>query len=539
MSSSRPPSIQRTIVVGLVMTATSLCVSILIAAILRVASPVVAVGNRVIDRTPLAVKDWAVEFFNGHHKAALEIGTVIILTMIAIVVARFAQSKPSVGIWAIAIMSIIGIAASNSDVDGQLALVPAVLGGIAGAMALLVLVGAVAARRSEDSAAKDQSPSTEHSGAAAQAPDQQLPVPMPTSLRLKPLDRRDFIAKASMISAAAATLGAVGAGIERSTSADVAQLAQGLPKPRAPFGDIPTTATVPEGIEPFLTRNDKFYRIDTALRIPRVDLTSWKLKVGGMVDRPLELSYDDLMSLEVIERPITLCCVSNEVGGEYVGNAMWLGVRLADVLDQAGVQQGATQLASKSADGWTCGFPTEAARDGRDAMIAVGMNGEPLPIPHGFPARLVIPGLYGYVSATKWLTEITLTTLEDFDGYWIPRGWSKIAPIKTQSRIDVPRDSATVNAGSVAFAGVAWAQHRGVTAVEVSIDSGEWQNARLGDSVSTDAWRQWVLEWQATPGSHEIRVRATDSTGTPQTADVAEPAPSGATGYHTIRVDVS
>jgi DMSO/TMAO reductase YedYZ molybdopterin-dependent catalytic subunit len=238
-----------------------------------------------------------------------------------------------------------------------------------------------------------------------------------------------------------------------------------------------------------------------------------------------------------VERIITLCCVSNTVGGDLIGNAVWQGVLLRDVLDRAGVQAGAEQVFSRSVDGFTCGFPVTATQD-RDCLIAVGMNGEALPLRHGFPARLVVPGLYGYVSATKWLEQIELTTWDAEEGYWVPRGWSRDGPIKTHSRIDVPRRGDDVSAGPTAVAGVAWAQHRGIAKVEVRVDDGPWQEARLGDDVTDDAWRQWVYEWDATPGDHKLQVRATDRTGETQTDEVAPPAPNGATGYHTRRVSV-
>jgi hypothetical protein len=235
---------------------------------------------------------------------------------------------------------------------------------------------------------------------------------------------------------------------------------------------------------------------------------------------------------------ITISCVSNPVGGRYIGNAVWQGVFLRDVLQRAGVQSGAEQVFSRSIDGWTCGFPIDAALDDRDALIAIGMNGEPLSLKHGFPARLIVPGLYGYVSATKWLSEIELTTW-DKEGYWIPRGWAQIAPIKTQSRIDVPRADTTTPAGEMLIAGVAWAQHTGIDRVEVRIDDGPWQEATLGDDVSEDTWRQWTLPWTATSGEHVIQVRATDKSGYTQTDMRSDVAPDGATGWHTRRVRIS
>jgi DMSO/TMAO reductase YedYZ molybdopterin-dependent catalytic subunit len=300
---------------------------------------------------------------------------------------------------------------------------------------------------------------------------------------------------------------------------------------------IPAGATL-SPVTPFITAAGDFYRIDTALSFPRIGLSSYKVEIGGMVDNPLTLTYDDLLARPQVERVVTLCCVSNEVGGDLISNAVFQGVLLAPLLKEAGVQAGAEQVYSESLDGWTCGFPVEVALDGRDAMIAIGMNGEALPLEHGFPARLVVPGLYGYVSATKWLSKIELTTWDAEEGYWVPRGWARDAPIKTQSRIDVPRDGKSVAAGATKIAGIAWAQHRGVAKVEVQIDDGPWQEAQLGSDVTNDAWRQWVLDWDATPGTYTISVRATDKDGDTQTADHAPPDPDGATGYHTRTVEI-
>jgi DMSO/TMAO reductase YedYZ molybdopterin-dependent catalytic subunit len=291
------------------------------------------------------------------------------------------------------------------------------------------------------------------------------------------------------------------------------------------------------GLTPLFTPNRDFYRIDTALVVPRVDLDRWRLRVTGMVDRPFEVSYAELMSMPQVEADITLSCVSNEVGGKLAGAARWQGVPLAEVLERAGVRQGATQIVGRSVDGWTSGFPTEMVSDGRAALVAVGMNGKPLPLAHGFPARLVVSGIYGYVSATKWLTEIELTTL-DFDAYWAPRGWSKLGPVKSQSRIDVPRDNQTVPAGRRSIAGVAWAPIDGVARVEVSIDDGSWQEAILAEALSVDIWRQWRHDWDATPGRHRIAVRTIDGRGEVQTAQQRSPRPGAASGHHSVDVSV-
>jgi DMSO/TMAO reductase YedYZ molybdopterin-dependent catalytic subunit len=293
------------------------------------------------------------------------------------------------------------------------------------------------------------------------------------------------------------------------------------------------------GITPLVVPIPQFFRIDTALLIPRVDVEGWQLRVTGLVDRPLELTYDELLELPLVEQHVTIACVSNEVGGDLVGNALWTGVRLKALLEMAGVQDGATQIVGRSVDGFTAGFPTSwALETGREALVAVGMNGEPLPARHGFPARLVVPGLYGYVSATKWLAEIELTTREAVDGFWIPRGWAKDAPILTQSRVDVPTSGSALAAGPVDVAGVAWAPDRGVAGVEVRIDDGPWRAATISRPISNATWVQWAYAWQATPGDHRIEVRAIDGTGEVQTDRRTDAAPDGARGHHRINVRV-
>ncbi|MDE0369207.1 MAG: molybdopterin-dependent oxidoreductase, partial [bacterium] len=299
----------------------------------------------------------------------------------------------------------------------------------------------------------------------------------------------------------------------------------------------PTRAQIApvEGVSELITPNDEFYVIDTAIGVPQVDHRTWSLSFTGRADNPYSITYDELLAMPLVERYITLCCVSNQVGGGLVGNAKWLGVPLRTLVERAGVHRDGNQLVGRSVDRFTVGFPTAAVFDGREALVAIGMNGEPLPLKHGFPARLVVSGLYGYVSATKWLTEVEFTGWNDFDAYWVPRGWAKQAPIKTQSRIDTPREG-NINAGTNVIAGVAWAQTRGISRVEVRVDDGDWTSAHLPQELSIDTWRQWYLEHDFTPGTHTIAVRATDGTGRTQTASVRRPRPDGATGYHIIQV---
>lgn len=353
-------------------------------------------------------------------------------------------------------------------------------------------------------------------------------------------DRRAFL-RASAVAAVAAGLSGLGgrllAGRER--IGEVRQAIR-LPRPARPAPPPPSGADLRiPGVTPLYVPNDRFYRIDTALIVPQVDPSDWTLAVNGRVDRPFTLTYDELLRMPQIEADVTLSCVSNEVGGNLVGNARWQGVPLQMLLERAGVQAGATQLVGRSVDGFTAGFPTKTALDVKESMVAIAMNGEPLPTAHGFPARLVVPGLYGYVSATKWLSAIELKRWDEFDGYWIPRGWAKRGPIKTQSRIDVPAPSSTISAGRRPIAGVAWAPTRGIRRVEVRVDDGPWQDATLAAPLDVDCWRQWILPWNATQGRHTIAVRATDGPGAVQSDERTPVAPDGASGWHAIDVDVT
>ncbi len=508
---STSPSRRDGAVAGIVAGALAATVGMMMAAIIDVVSPIDAVGSTVIDHVPRSVKELAIRWFGTNDKVALRAGIVVTMGIFAVVLGIVAARRVWVGVAGIGVFGIVGAAAAvGRPGEGWSAAVPSILGAVIGGSVLYLSL------RSRP-----------------------IEVPGPSKAPLG-WDRRRFLVTSGAAAMAAATAAVVAGSLEKGR-VETLRKATRVPLPETPTLDtaaaIPAGATV-DTATPFLVPNGKFYRIDTALSFPRIDVKKWKISVKGMVDNPLEITYADLLALPQVERVVTLCCVSNDVGGSYVGNAVWRGVLLKDILDTAGVKSSAQQVYSTSADGWTSGFPVELAMDGRDAMIAVGMNGATLPLEHGYPARLVVPGLYGYVSATKWLTTIELTTW-DAEGYWIPRGWSQMGPVKTQSRIDVPRDGNSLTTGPQKIAGVAWAQHKGIAKVEVKVDGGAWQEATLGNDVSDDAWRQWVLDWPATKGPHTIEVRATDKTGYTQTDERTDVAPDGATGHHTIMVDVS
>ncbi len=304
------------------------------------------------------------------------------------------------------------------------------------------------------------------------------------------------------------------------------------------MGLVPAGAEVElEGVQPWRTPNGDFYRIDTALVVPTVEPTEWRLRVHGMVERELVLTYQDLLDRELTEDWVTLCCVSNEVGGDLIGNAWWSGVRVADVLAEAGVRPEANAVLQTSDDGWTCGTPIEALTDDRNALLAIAMNGEPLPVEHGFPVRMVVPGLYGFVSATKWLVDLEVSRFDDFTAYWTSRGWAAEAPVKTQSRIDVPGDGDDVAAGSLRIGGSAWAQHTGVERVEYRLDGGAWTEADLGRVPNVDTWVQWSATVEVDPGDHTLAVRATDRSGYTQTGVRTDVVPNGASGWHTVEFE--
>lgn len=480
-------------------------------------SPILDVGDRVIDAAPPFVKEFAVETFGSNDKPALLIGMGAILAVFAAVMVGWLGMRMSrwIGIGALVAFGVVGVWASLSRRQGAplSAAVPTIIG-VGVALTAFVVVHHLVT-----------TPQANAGGATNE------------------VGRRGFLSVAGGAVGAMAVSGGMAAAIGRLLSnrysAGASRDDVSLPVPSGDRVTIPEGADLGvQGISPFVTPNDTFYRVDTAITVPQVQAASYTLTVKGMIDNEITLSYDELLDREMIERDVTLTCVSNTVGGPYVGNAVWLGTRLDTLLEEAGIKSGADQIVGRSVDGYTCGFPVETLNDGRDAIVAVGMNGEPLPLEHGFPARLVVPGLYGYVSATKWLKEIELTTFDAFDHYWRRRGWAQKAPIKLMSRIDTPQGLANVTAGRVAIGGVAWAQTIGISAVEVQIDDGEWQEAMLGKVPSVDTWVQWTLPWDATAGRHQIVVRAVDKEGTIQTADRAEPIPDGASGRQSIIVIV-
>lgn len=509
-----------------------------------VPGPVIAVANRVVDNAP----GWFVEFgksvFGLADKPALVLGTIIISLLLGAGLGVAALRKSVIPRLGFVFFGLIGFLAIGTDAQGSwpMAIVASVAAVVAGLGVLTFLISILTANETPAATA------TAATGTAAAAP---MPAAAPANPMNPPVSRRGFLNVAGIAGVATAMAATGAREIRARSSAAKARDEVTFTTPTTQIDQLSeldeliaaadtSTVGTTQGITPIVIPNDEFYLIDTALTTPQVDPANWELTIRGMVDNELTITYDDLLERSTTIAPVTLSCVSNQVGGTLVGNAVWRGVPLVELLEEAGVQPGATQIASRSVDGWNCGFPTEAAFDGRTAMVAIGMNDEPLPLKHGFPARLVVSGLYGYVSATKWLKEIELTTMEDFDGYWIPRGWSKLGPVKTQSRIDTPRTGQRFEAGTtVPIAGVAWAPNSGITKVEVQVGDGEWQEATLGESLGSDAWIQWLLPWEATAGRHIVQVRATDATGVAQTSARTRPDPDGASGWHQIGIDVA
>lgn len=508
---------------GLLAAAVALGVGELAALAVRPsASPLVAVGGAVVDTAPAALKDFAIRTFGVHDKTVLLACVVVVVALAAVFVGRASARWPLLAVASIGCASTAAATvAAGRPAAGPLDVVPSVVSGLAGAAALLTAL----ACRGERARQRVFSPGWVPEGPTRSAPEAR-----------RSAGRRIFLAGSLGLLVVAAVGGVAGrlAGSGRAVAGTFR-----LPRPASPAKPLPQGADLRiPGLAPFTTPNRDFYRVDTALVVPRIDPREWTLRITGMVDRPMEITLEELLARPLVERDITLTCVSNEVGGPYAGHARWLGAPLLNLLREAGVRRGADQLLSVSADGFTCGTPLAAVMDGRDALLAVAMNGEVLPAEHGFPARMVVPGLYGYASATKWVVGLKLTTFAAEQAYWVRRGWAADGPVKTMSRIDVPAPLARVPAGPVQVAGVAWAQRRGVAAVEVRADDGPWSPARLADVPGIDTWRQWAWTWQATPGTHRLEVRATDGTGRTQQTARVPPFPDGATGHHSIVVTV-
>jgi DMSO/TMAO reductase YedYZ molybdopterin-dependent catalytic subunit len=468
-------------------------------------SPVFAVGGAFVDRTPAWLKDFATTTFGTNDKTVLIIGMALFLIAVCAIIGVVGARRRTAGMVAFGFLGAVGMLAVASRPHGDtLDILPTLIGTAAGLWALSTLW-----LRAEQ-------------GAGGTGPD-----------------RRRFLLGGAGFTVAGITAATLG----QSLGQGARQAAQSrstvrLPKAATPEV-IPAGAQLPvQGITPYIMANADFYRIDTALVVPQLNASDWSLKVHGLVEREVTINWASLLKQPMQDCLVTLMCVSNEVGGNLTGNAVWTGWPVRELLKMAGPKPGADMVLSTSSDGFSAGTPLSVLTDDRHALLAIAMNGQPLPFEHGFPVRLVVPGLYGYVSATKWVTDLKVTTFAADQGYWVPRGWSQLGPIKTESRIDVPHAGDRVSAGKVAVAGIAWAEHRGIKAVQVRVDDGPWQTARLADEPSIDSWRQWVLPWQASKGSHTITVRATDSEGVTQTQTQAPPPPDGATGWHTITVNV-
>ncbi len=477
----------------------------------READALNAVGSAVIDLTPGPVKEWAIQLFGTADKLVLSILVLVIIGVLAAVAGDLEARRPPMGSALLVAGGLLGGAAVLSRAGaGPIDVIPTAVGTVCGVIVLRLL--------------------TRRSATATQDADDVQPD---TSRR------RSMVALGLLAAGAAAGVG--GRVLARALHSVAGERAAvPIPTVERPAPPVPPSVQ-PKGVAlpSFITSNEEFYRIDTAILVPQVSRTDWRLRIHGMVDREVTYSFEDLEAFEVIEKVVTLTCVSNPIGGDLIGNAAWTGYRVRDLLAQVGVHPDADMVLSTSVDGFTVGTPVEALTDGRDALLAITMNGLPLPEDHGYPARLVVPGLYGYVSATKWVTDLELTRFDRAKAYWTKLGWSAKGPIKTASRVDVPRDGQKIPAGPTTFGGVAWAQNRGVRSVDVRIDDGPWQPADLGDNYSNDAWRLWSYPWTATSGKHTITVRATDNTGALQIEQHTDVIPDGATGWHEVEFTVA
>ena len=483
------------------------------------ASPFAVIGAALIDFAPTWAKDAAIALFGTNDKIALLVGIGIVLVGVAAVAGLVELKWPPFGLAIMVVFGGVGVLAAITRANaGPLDWVPSVVAGVTAAVALGLLMARLPGR-SQRAVTYTRNPD-----AAPEAP--QPPAP--------PVERRTFLVWA-VGTAAVGVLAAVGSSLARAGTAavNVARDALNLPAAATPAAAIPPTAELGiSGLAPVITPNDQFYRIDTALIVPQVNPADWSLRIHGMVANEVTITWDELLALPLEESVTTLACVSNNVGGELIGNALWLGYPIRELLARAAPTADADMVLSRSIDGFTASSPIEALTDDRNAILAVGMNGEPLPAEHGFPVRMVVPGLYGYVSATKWVTELEVTRFDKTTAYWTTRGWSERGPIKLQSRIDVPRKQQGMKAGESVIAGVAWQQHVGISGVEVQIDEGAWEPATLATAISDDTWVQWSMPWTATVGDHLIRCRATSATGELQTEELSRTDPDGATGWH-------
>ena len=468
------------------------------------AAPHAALGAGIVDLTPAWLKDFAIATFGTWDKVALAVCLIAVSAGLAAATGVLAARRFSAGVAAVGLLAAVCAVAGLTRADSTgWAVLPSLLGAAAGLGTLHLLL-----RRAT---------------AGGQG-----------------LDRRGFLTAVGGITAGSVVVAVAGGLLSRARSNTEAVRAQvPVPEPTDPADPIPAGAQLEvAGMPPFVTPNGDFYRIDTAFVLPQVDPQDWQLRVHGLVDQEVVLSFADLLDSALVEAHVTLTCVSNTVGGGLAGNATWIGLPVRDVLARARVQAGADMVLSRSADGFTASTPLEVLTDDRDALLAVAMNGQPLPVEHGFPVRMVVPGLYGYVSATKWVTELKVTRFADDQAYWTTRGWDTHGPIKTACRIDVPRSGSEPPAGPVVVAGTAWAQHRGIERVQVQLDDGPWVDADLAAVPGVDTWRQWSLTLGEVPaGRHAVRARAWDPTGV-QTATTAPPAPNGSSGYHVISLDV-
>jgi DMSO/TMAO reductase YedYZ molybdopterin-dependent catalytic subunit len=501
---------------GAVAGLAGLAIAVLVAWVVApVGSPVPAVGELIINLLPASLVNFGKDTLGTADKPVLLAIIVVAVLILCAIAGQLEWRRRFAGAALFAVVAVLGIIGIGAQPDATIAAyVPTIVGLLLGYMILSALISKLQQWRSAPAAATD--------GAAQSAA------------------RRNFLAWTIVVGAAAAVAAISGQLLASASSAvDTARQKLKLPTPTKPPPGPPAGADFHiDGLSSYVTPNDDFYRIDTALQAPMVDPDTWSLRITGMVENPIQINYAELTAKPLVEHMTTLTCVSNEIGGDLAGNALWLGYPIRELVAEAKPLAGADMVLSKSHDGWTASTPLTALTDPkREAILAIGMNGEPLPIEHGFPVRMVVPGLYGYVSATKWVTSLKVTMYAKEQAYWTPLGWSPKAPIKLASRIDVPRKS-TVDAGTVVVAGVAWAQHTGVSAVEIQVDQNGWRPAQLAETVGHDTWRQWKYEWPATPGTHRLTVRATDANGMLQTAAEAPPMPNGATGYHSIQVKV-